>query len=390
MKKSYLMMAAAATMLAACTQSDFVNEVPTEAPKAIAFENGFVNKTTRSENSSSNYTLKFSDHHGNFNVWGYKNNDTEPVFNEKTVNVTLGQNAGSEIYTYNGLVYWDESADSYHFYAAAPAEHDWEFKAPDNADKSNGYFKTEITLDNKRINLGAGSHLESLKPQADELAADEYNQDLLIAAPCTPIIGQTVGMEFIHILSRLNIVVSKKGGMTEEVRTYKVGIYNMNMSGSFDESTPVDELEKGSYARWSNQNNLGNYIAERAEGAEVQEDVERYVIQTLVVPQAAEYQKVNLKGEDENGNELSASSKPYLYIEYGVENGVDTNGNKTYEKFRKYYNLAQIFGVTEGKTLPFYEGWENTLTLTIGPNSIGFKASVATWAAGTTTESSLN
>lgn len=383
-------MAAAATMLAACTQTDFVNEVPTEAPKAIAFENGFVNKTTRSENSSSNYTLKFSDHHGNFNVWGYKNNDTEPVFNEKTVNVTLGQNAGSEIYTYNGLVYWDESADNYHFYAAAPAEHNWVFKAPDNADKSNGYFKTEITLDNERINLGVGSHLESLKPQVGELEENEYNQDLLIAAPCTPIIGQTVGLEFIHILSRLNIVVSKKGGMTEEVRTYKVGIYNMNMSGSFDESTPVTELEKGSYARWSNQNNLGNYIAQRAEGAEVQEDVERYVIQTLVVPQAAAYEKVNLKGEDENGNALSTSSKPYLYIEYGVENGVDTNGNKTFEKFRKYYNLAQIFGVTEGKTLPFNEGWENTLTLTIGPNSIGFKASVATWAAGTTTEGSLN
>ena len=53
------MMAAAATMLAACTQTDFVNEVPAEAPKAIAFENGFVNKATRSENSSSNYTLGF-------------------------------------------------------------------------------------------------------------------------------------------------------------------------------------------------------------------------------------------------------------------------------------------------------------------------------------------
>ena len=33
------------------------------------------------------------------------------------------------------------------------------------------------------------------------------------------------------------------------------------MSGSFNESTPVAELEKGSYARWSNLDNLGNYIA---------------------------------------------------------------------------------------------------------------------------------
>ena len=46
------MMAAAATMFAACTQSDFVNEVSEEAPQAIGFET-FVNKSTRAENSSA-------------------------------------------------------------------------------------------------------------------------------------------------------------------------------------------------------------------------------------------------------------------------------------------------------------------------------------------------
>ena len=50
-------MAAAATMLAACSQTDLVNEIPERAPKAIEFENGFVNKSTRAENSTSNYTL---------------------------------------------------------------------------------------------------------------------------------------------------------------------------------------------------------------------------------------------------------------------------------------------------------------------------------------------
>lgn len=378
-------MAAAATMLAACTQTDFVNEVPAEAPKAIAFENGFVNKATRSENSSSNYTLKFSDHHNSFAVWGYKSTSNDAVFNGKPVNVTLGADAGSEIYKYDGLVYWDESADFYQFYAAAPADGDWIFNAPDNADKTNGYFTRTITLDATKINLGKGSHLTSLKPETGD------NQDLLIAAPCSPAIGETVGFEFIHILSRLNVVVSKKLGMAEEVRTYEVSVRNMNMSGSFDESTPVAELEKGSYARWSNQDDLGNYIAQRAEGAEVQEGVERHVIQTLVVPQGVAYETINM-----NGAGVTLASAPYLCVEYGVENGTETVGGetkKTFEKFKKYYNLAQIFGVTGvgGDTeLAFNEGWENTLTLTIGPKSIDFKATVATWALDVDKENTLH
>ena len=72
MRKSYLMMAAAATMLAACTQTDFVNEISTETPKAIEFEGGFVNKATRSENSNTSYNETFSDHHNTFAVWAYK------------------------------------------------------------------------------------------------------------------------------------------------------------------------------------------------------------------------------------------------------------------------------------------------------------------------------
>ena len=69
--------------------------------------------------------------------------------------------------------------------------------------------------------------------------------------------------------------------------------------------------------------------------------------------------------------------------------GVETTV-KTYEIFEKYYNLAQIFGMTSGSSLAFNEGWENTLTLTIGPASIDFKATVATWAVDSKKQNSLN
>ena len=368
-------MAAAATMLAACTQTDFVNEIPTQAPKAIAFENGFVNKTTRSENSSSNYTLRFYDHHQNFKVWGYKNVSTTPVFDGKTVNVTLGEGAGSEIYRYDGLVYWDESATNYQFYAAAPANHNWTFNAPTSiAEQDKGSFSTAVSLQDVNIHNDQGSHMTALGDA----------EDLLIAAPCQPVIGETVGLEFVHILSRLNIIVSKKSGMKEEVRSYEVSVNNIQKEGSFNEATAAAD-PAGSYARWTTGGNNGEYKATNAAGALVQEGVERHVIQTLVVPQAVSYQEIAL-----NGSDVDTDSEPYLYVKYGVANGKDGEGNPTFEIFEKYYNLAQIFGVTEGQQLPFNEGWENTLTLTIGPATIDFKASVATWATQVKKQNSLN
>ena len=380
------MMAAAATMFAACTQSDFVNDLPEQGPKAIDFKSGHINKSTRAENSSSNYTLKFSDHHNSFAVWGYKNVAEDPVFNGKTVNVTLGADAGSEIYKYDGLVYWDESANSYQFYSAAPADGQWNFVAPTNAEKNNGYFTRTIELDESKINLGQGAHLTSLKP------AEGENQDLLIAAPCKPTIGETVGIEFIHILSRLNVVVSKKQGLAEEVRTFEVSVHNLNLAGDFNESLATANNTTGSYARWENQRTPGDYVAKRDTGAVVQEGVERHVIQTLVIPQKAMYGTIGINGAD-----ATRESAPYLCVEYGIENGTKTESVdgvettvKTFERFKKYYNLAQIFGKENGQSLAFNEGWENTLTLTIGPKSIDFKATVATWALDTKKENTLH
>ena len=381
------MMAAAATMFAACTQSDFVNDLPVKGPKAIEFKSGHINKSTRAENSTSNYTLKFSDHHKSFAVWGYKNVAAAPVFNGKTVNVKLGDDAGSEIYNYDGLVYWDESANSYQFYAAAPADGGWTFNAPDNVKKDNGYFTRTIKLDHTKINQGQGAHLTSMKP-----ADGSDNQDLLIAASCSPAIGETVGFEFIHILSRLNVIVSKKQGLSEEVRTFEVSVKNLKLEGDFDESREAANNTVGSYARWTNQRTPGNYVATKVDGAIVQEGVERHVIQTLVIPQEAQYGAIEI-----NGSDATSTSAPYLCVEYGIENGTETitEGEetktvKTFEKFKKYYNLAQIFGMAAGQSLAFNEGWENTLTLTIGPKSIDFKATVATWALGTKKENTLH
>lgn len=111
------MMAAAATMFAACTQSDFVNEVP-ETPQAIGFEN-HVGKSTRAE-ITNEATLSAE---GGFVVWGYKT-ATEGLTWDGTKTITTIFN-GVNVYgedgdwTYANKKYWDK-VSTYNFYAVAP------------------------------------------------------------------------------------------------------------------------------------------------------------------------------------------------------------------------------------------------------------------------------
>ncbi len=111
------MMAAAATMFAACTQSDFVNLVP-ETPQAIGFEN-HVGKSTRAEIINEGVLSN----EGGFVVWGYKT-ATEDLIWDGTNPITqifdavnvYGEDGN---WTYANKKYWDK-ASTYNFYAVAP------------------------------------------------------------------------------------------------------------------------------------------------------------------------------------------------------------------------------------------------------------------------------
>lgn len=369
MKKSYLMMAAAATMLAACTQTDFVNEVPTEAPKAIKFDGGFVNKTTRSENNTTEYSNNFSDFHENFSVWGYKKIQSNyvQVFDEKEV--VVEKTAGGESFTYDGLVAWDNAASAYYFYAAAPATHDWTINDSDPSDLT---FATTVDLTGTNVNKDKSTHTLVLE-------SPDNSKDLLIAAPTNAIKFQDVQLNFIHILSRLNIRVQRPSDLTRDMHIYSVTVKNLYVNGNFDEAA-ADANQSGTYDRWeipstaskdnvtytSSFTDLTNGYLTVAKGADCN------VMQALVVPQPAGFEDVNV-----DGSNASACEQPYLIIEYGLANESVAGG---IEKFTQYYNLAAAFGITSGNELPFHEGWENTLTITVNSKAIGFTSKVSSWS----------
>lgn len=122
MKKSYFMMAAAATIFAACSETDFVNPVP-ETEQEIGFEN-HVGKTTRAE-IVDEYALAAE---GGFVVWGYKTPTANKawasattIFDEVNVfaSAIAGEAGANTTWTYTNKKYWDKTS-TYNFYAVAP------------------------------------------------------------------------------------------------------------------------------------------------------------------------------------------------------------------------------------------------------------------------------
>lgn len=344
-------MAAAATMLAACTQTDFVNEISTETPKAIEFEGGFVNKATRSENSNTGYNETFSDHHSTFAVWAYKKatptSGSTVVFEGEVVTVNDGN------YTYENTAYWDKKAASYAFVAAAPATTDP--AATQIWTLDGDHFETTLDLDNEETHPTSATHLSVLKPEKDGAA----NQDLLISEdvivnPATHV--GAVNLSFIHILSRLNVVLNNTN---DKFRIMSVKIKNLPSKGSFDEELAEgDVLQQGTHKRWTLvSDNNKNYEVVFDGAAQKKRGSNVYLMQTLVIPQ-----------------EITNATTIEVVYGYALGNGhVDV--------FTRTHTLAEAFGITGDNKLYFNEGWQNTLTLTVETTEITFSASVASWAS---------
>ena len=134
MKKSYLIIAAAAAMFAACGDTDTFKEINNTEGPSISFST-YTQKATRAENSDSTYALDLKDHHLTFKVWGYKNTDSKAVFDGDSVGYSNSQ------WSYLKNRYWDKTATTYEFYAFAPENAPFTFNGVNDIDtQKDGYF----------------------------------------------------------------------------------------------------------------------------------------------------------------------------------------------------------------------------------------------------------
>ena len=119
MKKSYLMIAAAAALFAACAENDNFKEI-NDQETAIGFY-PFASNTTKAAITGADNAARLASlaSAGGFKVYGYKTTDswaTAATIFDGT-NVT-SSNSGAD-WTYTGLRFWDKTA-TYNFYAVAP------------------------------------------------------------------------------------------------------------------------------------------------------------------------------------------------------------------------------------------------------------------------------
>ena len=442
--KKYLLIIAAATIFAGCAGNDTFKKDIQENNEAISFES-FTSKQTRAtENNTGAYSWHFFNHHTTFQVWGYKNTSTTPVFNGDVVTVTQNtQNtdgqaaaANSYDYTYSPIRYWDKAATEYEFYAAAPSatNGNWTF-VPDGITAANivttegqnkGYFTTSSTLTPANLsNADNYVYTNSFKGSGDI--------DKLIAAPSAVAYAkfkETVQFDFIHILSRLNVTIKADESVVaptddknkQEVKMVSLVIKNLNAAGNFDEhlNAPVTE---GSTARWTGQGTPKDYTA--VPNTAVTKDA-KFVLQSLVIPQSAPFEVVALDGaahastpatyyatvEEYNaakGTNIDAATfnsytddqkiktpagsdvkvvtdgtEPYLVLTYTIQQTHDAAGNELATKpaLETFVAYYNLANAfgLQSGNINFNEGWQNTLNITIKPATIEFCADVAEWS----------
>ena len=382
MKKRLLLIAAAATMLTACVNTEDFRDLNIQQNSendggAIGFL-PFSEKITKAENSNKDYTQQFLTYHNNFAVWGYKERAAaEQIFGTAVANgkstvgtqVSVSKDDQNVIkYEYAPLRFWDKAAKNYDFYAAAPSRNDaaddaWKWTFNQGTIAANGHMgEGYFTIETNAFSL-TGVNLQNTATNAlinDFKGTNDI--DLLIADRC--VLPQNyysvaqpsaVNLNFIHILSKLNITISTSLPAVENQSYYNVDLIgfevkNIPNSGTFAE-TAITNAEKKEI-RWnltanSTTNISTNISSENALDvpytnipAQVQDPVpanagnnvyKKYIVESLIIPQSIKYERVALDG----GTHVAVAAKtatPYQsYSEYEAakHNDVDTRLSET-------------------------------------------------------------
>jgi len=146
MKKSYLMIAAAAALFAACAQNDVINEIVQE-DEAIGFNGAFVGKTTRADITKDYLETvePTNTAYNDFGVFGYKAsssnfqlfNNEQVIYQQVTAATTYSAAEAEEYNTTNGLNSGDPGYKSEG--DPKPAVNDWRHSTVRFWDKSATY-----------------------------------------------------------------------------------------------------------------------------------------------------------------------------------------------------------------------------------------------------------
>jgi len=381
MKKSYLLLAAAATIMASCVETEKINNdlKATTEPKAIGFSS-YSEKATKGVNDAND--LEF--YHNTFAVYGTKqsknDNSVQYLFGGKAT--AAGTQAGVTCsyqdpalpailgdWRYDDPRYWDKQA-TFDFIAYAPvaaANPIRYYYSAANAEvgDAGNEFKSTSTYTLEGTNIQATpTTAEKVKGFTVEAGKD---LDLMVSAYSGSIDGAShneyVNLIFRHILSKFNVKVVKGEGLNNAiVKVKEVTISGLDDSGDYTSSNYVPATTSG----WasSSVNNTYKLTYEDATGTTLNSGTYAgnpavftpgapyYFIESLIMPQAIADDHVNVT------------------VKYSIE-------STTSSLVQNFTNRFDLYDLDNLRVLN--EGYNYTLTCTIQPEIIKFDATASTW-----------
>lgn len=362
MKKSYLMIAAAAMVMASCAENyELKNDLKDgdNNQTKISFAS-FAEKATRASQSNN---LEF--YHNTFAAYSTKKANEggliSTVFDgtDKDIVTYIASAEAPNDWTYAPYRYWDKQA-VYEFAAVAPNSHSIKFAVSADAMLASGDFVGTYTLN--------GFNLQQATPGSEQLYIGFASGDIdIMTASVKPQDGKNhdaeVNLIFKHILSKLNVAVKKGSNFSSSdvVKVTNLEITKLANTGTYAESAYTtnasgDVLISGWSAvsgdlTLSYANASGDVVPASGDG--------NYYMEALVMPQ-----------EIASGD---AAEKLILSYEITTTKSTASGDVTNTEKFTYKMGLAEAFE-------DLYDRHNYTIKFTINPDVIMFDAGVDTWA----------
>lgn len=395
MRKSYLVLFAAASMLASCSNEKFLSDNQ-DAQAPIGFAS-YSEKATRGTNTQTD--LEY--YHNTFAVYGTKQSTDDNTI----IQYIFGGNATEEAGVKDGVTctysgddnldalygewiydfprFWDKKGE-YDFIAYAPVSANNPIRYKYNATKAQvGDNGNDFVLKDGSSFILTGTNLQATSASTAEklkgfTGANGTDIDLMTSGS-VPVSGATrtagtkVPLLFKHILSKLNVRVNK----AESLYGYNVTVKSIEIKGFKDKGTAYSEKIYSSttpkQSGWTAGVQDGDYTL--AYNATLTSDLEKllnegnytdnapsytagapiYFIESLLIPQTIAANQVKLK------------------IRYRIERGayVDDRADE-----------IDLYDVVDLRNL--LDRYNYTLNININPEIIKFDATVAAWSDGGT------
>ena len=249
MKKSYLMIAAVAALLAACSSNDTFKEVNEDV--AIGFESKYTAKPTKAEIDDT----WLAQNGANFGVFGYKYaenaDNTIQLFNNEEVTY---DGVTDNDWEHTTVRYWDKAAaDAYYFYAYAPFSQSASFDRTAAANETTTGFKYNLgtqvfafTDDDNTIDLCVA-----------RVEQTDYNKCYYGTNNSQTSDGH-VSFTFNHVLSKLVFSVKCEGFQTTPtahtvtLRSIKVALPTAT-GVNWTQNLKTADAGKVKYTNWANK-----------------------------------------------------------------------------------------------------------------------------------------